>query len=207
MYSPGIHMTYRLIDLFCGAGGMTLGFVGPEFCGEFESIFAIDNDEAAFKTYNHNFHPGWLIHRPETATDIEQYLKEDGRIPEADVVIGGLPCQGFSLLNRNRRNDQRRALWQPFMDVVEESKASVFVIENVKELKGSLEHSEIEKRAAAMGFSVSCEVLNSANYGVPQIRYRALIFGWKRDLTPPFPHPQELTWIRMQKIKQTYRLG
>ena len=181
-------MAYRLIDLFCGAGGMTLGFVAPEFCGRFKSIFAVDNDEASFDTYNHNIRPGQLIHRPGAATDIEQYLREGGRIPEADVVIGGLPCQGFSLLNKNRRNDLRRALWQPFMDVVEESKAEVFVIENVKELKGSQEHREIEMRAAAMGFNVACEILNSADFGVPQIRYRALILGWKRNLTIPlFP--------------------
>ena len=181
-------MSYRLIDLFCGAGGMTLGFLGPEFRGRFEAVFAVDNDPASFETYNHNFHPGRSVHHPKSATDIEQYLYEGGSVPEADVVIGGPPCQGFSLLNKNREGDDRRALWQPFMDVVQISGASVFVIENVRELSRSPERAEIEKRAAALGFNTACEVLNSANYGAPQIRHRVVIFGWKSELgSPEFP--------------------
>lgn len=184
-------MTYRLIDLFCGAGGMTLGFVDPKFSGHFESVFAVDNDPAAFLTYTHNFHPGRLFHEPESATDLSQYLSEGGKIPEADVVIGGPPCQGFSLLNKKREGDQRRALWQPFMDVVQKSHASVFVIENVRQLHNSPERVAIERRAAELGFNTACKVLNSANYGTPQIRYRTVFIGWKRELySPEFP-PKE----------------
>ena len=181
-------MTFRLIDLFCGAGGMTLGFLGPKFSKRFEAVFAVDNDPASLETYNHNFHPGRSIHNPNSATDIEQYLLDGGRIPKADIVIGGPPCQGFSLLNRNRKGDARRALWKPFMDVVQLSGASVFVIENVRELYSSPERFAIEERAVTLGFNTKCEVLNSANYGTPQIRHRAVIIGWKNGLVPPkFP--------------------
>ena len=170
---------------------MTLGFLGPEFRNRFEGVFAIDNDPASFETYNHNFHPSRSTHNPKSATDIEQYLIDGGSIPEADVVIGGLPCQGFSLLNKNRKGDGRRALWQPFMDVVQLSGASVFVIENVRELYNSPERAEIEERAVTLGFNTICEVLNSANYGTPQIRHRTVIIGWKNELIPPkFPPTQ-----------------
>jgi len=166
---------------------MTLGFVDPEFCGGFESVLAVENNQAAFDTYQANFHPSGLNSEPEPATDIELLLA-NGKIPQADVVIGGPPCQGFSLLNKKREGDHRRALWQPYMDVVKRSHASVFVIENVRELERSAECLEIEKRANDLGFEVLCKVLNSADYGVPQVRHRAIIIGWKRDRSrPEFP--------------------
>ena len=181
-------MTYRLIDLFCGAGGMTLGFLDSEFCGRFEAVFAVDSDPASFQTYNHNLQPSRSVHDPPEATDLRRYLSEGGRVPFADVVIGGPPCQGFSLLNKKREGDSRRTLWKPFMDVVQSSRASVFVIENVRQLYNSPERTGIEKRAAALGFDTACEVLNSANYGTPQIRHRAVFIGWKKELgSPEFP--------------------
>ena len=175
-------MPYRLIDLFCGAGGMTSGFAA---CG-FENVWALDNDPAAVNTYKANFG------NHAVCADIESWLEEDHPIPNADVVIGGPPCQGFSLLNKQRRGDARRSLWQPFMDIVERSEASVFVIENVPGLINSEEGSQIIQRAEnEMGFSVRAEYVNSADYGVPQTRKRAVIVGWKAELRAPtaFPPP------------------
>ena len=85
---------YKLIDLFCGAGGMSLGFVDERFNGEFESILAIDNDEAAVATYNENFGDDNHCYHE----NIELWL-QNNTVPKADVIIGGPPCQGFSLLN------------------------------------------------------------------------------------------------------------
>ncbi|MFN9908468.1 MAG: DNA cytosine methyltransferase, partial [bacterium] len=124
-------MTYRLIDLFSGAGGMTLGFTDARFGGGFESVWAVDHDAAAVATHNRNF-GGHAV-----CADIEEWLSSDKPVPRADVVIGGPPCQGFSLLNKQRIGDVRRQLWQPFMDVVERSGASVFVIENVLGLRSA----------------------------------------------------------------------
>lgn len=176
-------MTYRLIDLFAGAGGMTLGFTDLRFCGGFESVLAIDNDEAAAKTYAVNFGDH------AKCADIEEYLEHGSQIPRADVVIGGPPCQGFSLLNKRREGDKRRELWQPFMDVVERSGAAAFVIENVAELKASLEHDLICARARSMGFDTASQVLMAADYGTPQTRKRTVILGWKRHIgrSPAFP--------------------
>ena len=175
----------KVIDLFCGAGGMTLGFVDEEFCGGFESVLAIDNDEAAVKTHAKNF-SGVSIH-----TNIEDWLQTNPRVPTADVVIGGPPCQGFSLLNKKRRGDVRRALWEPYLDVVELSKAKMFVMENVSELYRSPELTDIKDRARRMGFETDEAILNAADYGAPQTRRRTVVVGWKQRLEspefPPFP--------------------
>lgn len=90
----------------------------------------------------------------------------------------------FSLLNKNREGDARRALWEPYMDCVRLSGAKVFVIENVSGLIGSEEHEQIKQRADALGFDTKGLVLNTADYGVPQTRKRAIIMGWLRGRVP-----------------------
>jgi len=172
---------YRLIDLFCGAGGMTLGFVDHRFCGGFDSVFAIDHDAASVRTHVRNFG------RHAERADIEERLSRP--IPAADVVIGGPPCQGFSLLNKKRAGDERRRLWRPYMDIVERSGARMFVIENVVELLGSSERVDITNLAATLGFDTTWGVLHAADHGAPQSRRRAVIMGWRRELGvgPEFP--------------------
>ena len=175
-------LSYRVIDLFSGAGGLPLGFTDSRFCGGFESIWSLDFDEAAIKTHRANFGPH------ADCGDIEEWVASNRSIPQADVVIGGPPCQGFSLLNKRREGDRRRALWLPFMDVVERSGAIVFVIENVAELIRSDECAAIEKHAKALGFNTMKDVLLAADYGAPQARKRAVIIGYKKGMTAPhFP--------------------
>lgn len=179
-------MTYKLIDLFCGAGGMSLGFVDRRFCGGFECVLAVDNDGPSLATHSANF-SGKVVCR-----NIEDWLAENPRIPQADVVIGGPPCQGFSLLNKKRTGDHRRALWEPYLDVVKRCGARLFVMENVTELYRSEELVQIKRRANRMGFKVEATVLNAADYGAPQTRKRTIIVGWKGEglcapLFPPAP--------------------
>lgn len=176
-------MTYRLIDLFSGAGGMTLGFVDPRYCGKFECVLAVDNDAASIKTHSVNFKGRTVL------GNIEEWLLTSPDVPAADVVIGGPPCQGFSLLNRNRNGDERRALWEPYLDVVKQSGAKIFVMENVTELFRSKELDQIRRRAKKLGFSTEVTILNAANYGSPQLRKRTIVLGWRDDLKikPPFP--------------------
>jgi DNA (cytosine-5)-methyltransferase 1 len=163
----------KLIDLFAGAGGMSLGFT--KLKGHiFQSVWANDFNDHAAKTYNANFNDRCVV------GDIVGILDDPHtRIPKADVVIGGPPCQGFSLLNKNRNGDQRKELWRPYMEVVERSGASIFVMENVPELLNSFEHGEIIGIAEAMGFTVRWAKLCAADYGVPQTRKRAFIIGCK----------------------------
>lgn len=177
---------YRVIDLFCGAGGMSLGFVDPQFAGGFECVMAVDNDKASLDTHHFNL-GGKTVH-----ANIEDWLTTNPEIPAADVVIGGPPCQGFSLLNKNRDGDSRRALWEPYMDVVRESGARLFIMENVAELIKSDELIEIKKRAKALGFKTKEAVLNAADYGAPQVRRRTIIIGWRQKEVsePQFPPEQ-----------------
>lgn len=176
---------YRLIDLFSGAGGMTLGFTDDRFCGGFECVLSVDNDAAAMRTHKRAYSA------PGVVGNIEDWLQTTPEIPQADIVIGGPPCQGFSLLNKNRTGDGRRALWEPYMDVVSLCNATMFIMENVPELLRSAEFSEIEARANSMGFELMYDVVNAADYGAAQTRKRAIIIGWKPDkvVTPVFPKP------------------
>lgn len=162
---------FRLIDAFAGAGGMTLGF-SRTFGHAFDSVWANDFNEYCVETYNHNFGEHCL------SGDIVDILNNSSvSIPQADVVIGGPPCQGFSLLNKNREGDPRKQLWRPYFEIVERSGADVFVVENLPQLLGSFEHGEIMGTAEAMGFKVWGDVLCAADYGVPQTRRRAFIIG------------------------------
>jgi DNA (cytosine-5)-methyltransferase 1 len=174
---------YHLIDLFSGAGGMTLGF-SKHFGHLFEPIWANDFDAACVRTYNANFGNHCV------SGDINEIVNLRGfRVPTADVVIGGPPCQGFSLLNKNREGDPRKQLWRPFLDVVKRSGATVFVMENVPQLIKSYEHGEIMGLAQDMGFNVWGDILCAADFGVSQTRRRAFIIGSKkidpRLLMPP----------------------
>ena len=144
---------FRLIDLFAGAGGMTLGFTDDRFCGDFSCTFSLDFDNSAMLTHSANFGGEHIV------ADIEEFLQSSAACPDADVVIGGPPCQGFSLLNKDRRRDPRRALWEPFLEVVFRSGAPVFVMENVAELLRSPEMEEINHRAEENGFIIHAAVL------------------------------------------------
>jgi DNA (cytosine-5)-methyltransferase 1 len=182
-------MYYTIIDLFSGAGGLTLGFVDNKFCGGFKSILAIDYNEAAINTFNTNFDSHGIT------GDITTWLA-DNEIPKTDVVIGGPPCQGFSLLNKNRKNDKRRSLWQYYMAAVLRSSCKVFLIENVEGLLKSPEYYDIKNYANYIGYDVAACVLNAADYGVPQIRKRTFIIGSRignpnHFFPPPITHSEE----------------
>jgi DNA (cytosine-5)-methyltransferase 1 len=169
--------TYALIDLFAGAGGFTLGFT-KSFGQVFVPVWANDFNAAAAKTYNTNF--GVHCTTDDILDIVDNRIDE---IPKADVVIGGPPCQGFSLLNKQRDGDPRKQLWKPYLQIVEHCGAEIFVMENVPQLLGSAEHEEIAEVAHSLGFKMAFAKLCAADYGVPQTRWRAFIIGCK------FTHP------------------
>jgi len=165
----------RFIDLFAGAGGLSIGFERLSDC-PFRAVWANDFNAYAAETYSRNLeiecYSGDIVDILENPKTV---------IPEADVVIGGPPCQGFSLLNKLRADDPRKKLWIPFMEVIDRSQARVFVMENVPQLLGSLEHQEILAWAEARGFRVWSDIMLAADYGVPQLRRRAIIVGSKNS--------------------------
>ncbi len=161
----------KIIDAFSGCGGMTLGFV--QFSkGHFTPVWANDVGEWASRSYNANFGEHCVL------GDITDVLRDAAtRIPAADIVIGGPPCQGFSLLNKTRANDPRKSLWKQFLEIVRRSRAAAFVMENVPQLLGSEEYDAIVKETDEMCFRVFSCKLCAADYGVPQTRYRAFLIG------------------------------
>lgn len=184
------------IDLFSGCGGMSLGF---KMAG-FRSIFASDVDENAGKTFMRNF-----PNTPFKVKDICLITKEEvdemtgGITP--DVIIGGPPCQGFSLANKRRnkiKDDPRNRLFYQFVKFIDWYSPKVFVMENVKGLlsmkKGAVINTIIEEFTnAGAGYHVKYQVLCASDYGVPQMRERVIIIGIRKDLKiePSFPSPIE----------------
>lgn len=191
---------YNLIDLFCGAGGLSLGF-SSVMGHNFNPVWANDFNQYAANTYNENYGNHCIV------GDIVDLLKDSHtKIPSADVVIGGPPCQGFSLLNRNRDGDVRRDLWRPYMEVVKLSGAEVFVMENVPQLLDSEEYNEIALFAAELGFVTLAKAkLCAADYGVPQVRYRAFIVGCKfmdpNQFFPPLKTHYNPAMVSPENIK------
>jgi DNA (cytosine-5)-methyltransferase 1 len=164
-----------LVDLFAGCGGMTRGF---EDSGEFRSVFAAEFDRDAAATYAANF-----------GEHVAGGPIEDVAVfPAADVVIGGPPCQGFSPLNREAVGFERRGLWREYLRALEAIEPRAFVMENVPELLRSAEFAEFQKRAESLGFEVESEILNAADFGVPQRRRRAIVIG-VREGHVPWPAP------------------
>lgn len=162
---------YTVIDLFAGCGGLALGFKRAGL----DPIFAVEQEPDFAKTYAANLGDHCV------ADSIENVVAA-GDVPKADVVVGGPPCQGFSNLTGNKRSDPRRKLWQYYMDIVEMSDCSVFVVENVPNFLTSPEGQGVCRRAKELGFHIgedSKGILLASNYGVPQNRRRAIIIASK----------------------------
>lgn len=169
-----------IIDLFCGAGGMSYGF---EKAG-FNSILAIDKWEDAIVTYNEN-----RKNKVGTTVDIHDFSNEDlTKIAQAhDVVgiIGGPPCQGFSLVGTRETNDPRNSLYMEYVRFVNVVKPKFFVLENVPGLLSMEKHKyrdDIIKRFTELGYNVNYSTLTASEYGVPQNRKRVFFIGLRKDI-------------------------
>lgn len=181
----------NIIDLFSGCGGMSLGF---KWAG-FNSVLATDIDENAKETYTHNFPKTPFINK-----DLRKLIKTDFdnliSVQRVDVVVGGPPCQGFSLANKRRnkiKNDPRNELFYDFVKVVDWYKPKAFVMENVKGLL-SMKNGEVIKVIIQsfedIGYTANYKVLKASNYGVPQDRERVFIIGYKKKLNLPVEFPK-----------------
>jgi DNA (cytosine-5)-methyltransferase 1 len=157
-----------VIDLFCGAGGFTQGFVDAGFV----PIWANDFDPWSVKTYNENFGRHAIC---EDIREVTKHPKKFGLPEYADVVVGGPPCQGFSNLGQRLPDDPRNQLWRQYMKVVELVKPKIFVVENVPPLLKSEEFAEMCREAEDLGYEPpAAMILNAADFGVPQTRRRTI---------------------------------
>jgi len=196
-------LTY--IDLFSGAGGFSLGFDKENF----HNIFSIDIENNFCKTYKQNFPKHQLIEKDITKftnSEIQTILNKR----KVDVIIGGPPCQGFSIagnIGRKFIDDERNHLFKEFARVVKVVKPTYFVMENVARLythnKGET-RKEIVNTFEKMGYQVDCKILNSADYGVAQIRKRVIFIGSLKNKTIIFPEKEVLEYVTVKDVLEKY---
>ncbi|RIP34971.1 DNA cytosine methyltransferase [Staphylococcus gallinarum] len=169
----------KIIDIFSGAGGLSLGFESENF----ETVLAIDKWTDAIETFNNNHEKkvGTTIDIHDFSNDyLEKYKKDD-----VDGIIGGPPCQGFSLVGTRDTNDPRNSLYIEYVRFVSVIKPKFFVLENVSGLlsleKGKFK-DDIIKRFEGLGYNVDYKLLTASDYGVPQSRKRVFFVGLRKDI-------------------------
>lgn len=165
----------KIVSLFSGCGGLDLGLIHAGH----EIIWANDIFVDAVNTYRKN------IASHIDLRDIREILSSD--IPDCDVIVGGFPCQGFSIANMNRNvEDIRNQLYRQMIRVIRDKQPKFFIGENVKGIT-SLGKGEVLKKIImdfeAVGYKTHWTVVNAADYGVPQMRMRLIIFGVKKDIS------------------------
>jgi len=172
----------KLVSLFSGAGGMDLGFKQAGF----DIIFANDFDKDACETYKKNIDDN-ILH-----CDIS-IIKNDDIPKNIDVLIGGFPCQGFSIANKNRNiHDSRNSLYKEMIRFITVSKPKIIVAENVKgilSLGGGVIFQQIKKDLANLNYRVDYFLINMAHYGIPQQRERVIIIANKIQIANTMPKP------------------
>lgn len=170
---------YRVVDLFSGCGGISVGF---NKTNRVDIVGAIDFDQAACNTFQQNFRSSKVI-----CGDITQISVESTGFKDIDIIIGGPPCQGFSRLNfrdKDRDNDPRNKLFYQYLRFVEELKPKAILIENVKNIlvaKDGFVPQAITEILDSLGYNVSYSIICAADYGVPQSRERAIFVALKKE--------------------------
>lgn len=187
-------MAYKYIDLFCGAGGLSLGFDNAHF----ENVFAVENNPEFAKTYSRNFpNHNLIVDNIQNISDDK--IKELVGNSDVDVIIGGPPCQGFSIagnIGRTFIDDDRNRLFKEFVRFVKCVQPKMFVMENVAAMATHHKGKTIEIILEALeksgcGYKVKYEVLNSVNYEIAQERRRIVIVGIRSDIDSEFSYPEK----------------
>ena len=181
---------FNVIDLFCGAGGLSYGF---EKAG-FNILLGIDNDAKALETFELNHNGAKSICGDITTITYKDHIAPLLGDKKIDVIIGGPPCQGFSLSGPRNFDDPRNKLYLSYIRLVEEIQPRAFVIENVPGLV-ALFNGEVKdniiKKFAEMGYDVKYKILCAADYGVPQNRKRVVFVGVKGTNNYVYPTVQK----------------
>lgn len=183
---------FRVISLFSGAGGMDLGFINAGF----DIVWANDFFKEAVESYKKNVDDR-IIYGDITKIDSSE-------MPDnIDLVIGGFPCQGFSVANTKRSmKDERNFLYKEMLRVIDDKKPKFFVAENVKgilSMKKGKVFDMIKKDFKKLGYNVDARLLNAAEYGIPQARERVVIIGNRIGVENPYPKPTH--WVDSKKYE------
>lgn len=184
----------NVVDLFCGCGGLSLGFIKAGY----NVILGVDNDLAALETFKAN-HSGAEAYNIDLSDS--SFLKEIYNVTKnkkIDVIIAGPPCQGFSLTGSRNFDDKRNVLYLAVIAAVKKIKPKAFLIENVPGLAalyGGQVKDEIIRRLKESGYNVTMNILCAADYGVPQMRKRVFFVGLEKSLGqfefPPKTHSSD----------------
>lgn len=175
-----------VLDVFAGVGGLSLGF---EQAG-FDITAAIEIDPVHAATHEYNF-PLCRMHCAD-ATEISGTAIRQELSGQIDVIVGGAPCQGFSMIGKRALEDPRNQLIKHFLRLVVELEPSVFVLENVRGLtvgghRQLLDELTVEFEAAGYSVTLPWQVLNACHFGVPQDRQRLFLMGAKGTIAPRYP--------------------
>ena len=173
---------FTAVELFAGAGGLSIGLeragihvvIANEIMPDFAATLAANHPET--NVINEDIHK----------IDFKAELKKLG-LDSIDVLSGGPPCQGFSTIGSKNRKDPRNSLFYEYLRAVSETSPKYMIFENVagfKRMYDGFAYETLVKELDELGYDTKCQILNAADYGAPQIRYRTIVLGWKRGLTP-----------------------
>lgn len=205
--------TLRVLDLFAGCGGLSLGF----HAAGFEIRAAVEFDRDAARSHGLNFHPSDLRHhipRDITRTSPAKLCEElELGSPESafDVIVGGPPCQAFARVGRSKlrevaehpeafRHDERARLYLEYLEYVSVCAPLAVVMENVPDMLNHGGHNlaaEICEVLEARGYTCGYTILNAAFYGVPQMRERMILIAVRRELAAQIIFPAPTHWIEL----------
>jgi DNA (cytosine-5)-methyltransferase 1 len=172
----------KTVSLFSGIGGLDLGFIQEGF----DVIWANDNDPDTWDTYQHN--------HPSTPFDKRSIINIPSKdIPVCDVIIGGPPCQSWSVAGSNKgAKDPRGKLFYEYLRVIEDLRPKIFVAENVEGILRKTHQTAFQNIISCfrqLGYDVTYQKLNAVNYNVPQERIRVIIVGVRNDINKKFVYP------------------
>lgn len=209
----------NFIDLFAGAGGLSLGFCNAGFTG----IFAVEKNRDAFTTIKHNLidknffeWPVWLEKKEIDIVDLLQtYRKQLGHLNgEIDVVIGGPPCQGFSMAGRRDHSDMRNTMVNKYIEFVKSVKPKYILLENVHGISvnfkledgGNIRYSDLVINGLKdLGYNIKTKEVLMSDYGVPQRRKRFILIGSLQDDIDDFfikLQNNKSSFLKSKKLKQ-----
>lgn len=182
-------MKFNVIDLFCGAGGLSLGFQQAGF----NIIVGVDNEPVALETFEYNHKGSVALNADLSQQETFDLILKTAGDKKIDVIIAGPPCQGFSLTGPRNFDDPRNKLYLAVIEMVQQYQPKGFIIENVPGMatmyNGQVK-DEVLRRFNKMGYNIACQILKACDYGVPQMRKRLVFMGVRKDIGEPhFPEP------------------
>ncbi len=182
---------FTVIDMFSGCGGLSRGFIDAGF----EVLLGVDIDTAALQTFEYN-HKGAIGFKGNLFDkDIIHKIDKAIKHSKVDVIIGGPPCQGFSLTGKRQEDDERNRLFLSMVEAVKYFRPKAFILENVPSLAtlydGKVKDA-ILKEFGSLGYKINFKVLYAPDYGIPQIRKRIFFVGLLSGEDFAFPSPTTL---------------